>query len=175
MSSVTCEDSDKLCELEAIQKELEELMVKKEMLQKKGKGTSLEGNEDQLESLTFYKTEIPQGGIYMLPPPLLKQEDITLESRLKPKPAEERPSGPIMPVDGLGQMSAITRCPCCDEVVSTETCRKVGETVWMLCCLCSIMGCFAGCCLIPFFIDRMKDVEHQCPHCQAHIHTYQPF
>eukprot|EP00064_Thunnus_orientalis_P023040 superscaffoldBa00008336_g23266 len=58
---MTCEDSDKLCELEAIQKELEELMVKKEMLQKKGKGTSLEGNEGmfplkerEFKMITFY-------------------------------------------------------------------------------------------------------------------------
>lgn len=35
--------------------------------------------------------------------------------------------------------------------------------------------CVAGCCLIPFFTDYVKDVHHQCPRCQTHIHTYQPF
>lgn len=35
--------------------------------------------------------------------------------------------------------------------------------------------CVAGCCLIPFFIDHLKSVQHQCPQCQAHIHTYRPF
>lgn len=35
--------------------------------------------------------------------------------------------------------------------------------------------CVAGCCLIPFFMDNVKDVHHQCPRCQAHIHTYRPF
>ncbi|TKS90071.1 Lipopolysaccharide-induced tumor necrosis factor-alpha factor -like protein [Collichthys lucidus] len=32
--------------------------------------------------------------------------------------------------------------------------------------------CVAGCCLIPFFMDKLKDVRHQCPQCKAHIHTH---
>ena len=33
---------------------------------------------------------------------------------------------------------------------------------------------FAGCCLIPFFMDQLRDVHHQCPNCKEHIHTFQP-
>ncbi|KAF3853319.1 hypothetical protein F7725_014007 [Dissostichus mawsoni] len=33
---------------------------------------------------------------------------------------------------------------------------------------------FFGCCLIPFFNDRFKNVQHWCPRCQAKIHTYEP-
>lgn len=44
LSPVTCEDSDDMCELEAIQKELEELMVKKEELENKGMSSNLRAN-----------------------------------------------------------------------------------------------------------------------------------
>lgn len=50
LSSVTSEDSDEQCELQTIQKELEELLVKKEELEKQDKsselsnGTPLYGN-----------------------------------------------------------------------------------------------------------------------------------
>ena len=45
MSSVTHEDGNELSELETIQKELKELLEKKEMLEKQGNTTSTEGDE----------------------------------------------------------------------------------------------------------------------------------
>uniref|UniRef100_A0A665TIY9 LITAF domain-containing protein n=1 Tax=Echeneis naucrates TaxID=173247 RepID=A0A665TIY9_ECHNA len=72
-------------------------------------------------------------------------------------------------VDRLVGKSAVVQCPSCEEVVQTVTCRTVGETTWILCCL-----CVSGCCLIPFFSDKMKDVQHHCPRCQALISTHHP-
>ena len=34
-------------------------------------------------------------------------------------------------------------------------------------------GCM-GCCIIPFFMDQLRDVHHWCPNCQDHIRTFQP-
>ncbi|CAK6961684.1 uncharacterized protein LOC121886836 [Scomber scombrus] len=50
---MTHEDSDELSEIETIQKELEELLEKKEMLEKQGNSTSMEGDEGM-----FYLKEI---------------------------------------------------------------------------------------------------------------------
>ncbi|TDG98202.1 hypothetical protein EPR50_G00216610 [Perca flavescens] len=165
---MSCENSDQLCELEAIQKELEELLVKKEQFARFKSG-------QQDARPPFYKSEIPRGGIYMLPPPLQELEAATLERKVKTKPVSEKPTGPVVPVESLVGTPAVTKCPSCEEIVFTETSCRVGEATWILCYLCSIMGCVAGCCLIPFFMSRLKDVHHQCPHCQAKIHTYQPF
>ncbi|XP_040885359.1 uncharacterized protein LOC121175620 [Toxotes jaculatrix] len=166
---MTCENSDEVCELEAIQKELEELLVKKKELAKQGKSSNhtQEGQNDARP--TFYKTKTPRGGIYTLPPPQLKQEDITLQQ------GAGTPTGPVVPVDKLDRMSAITQCPSCEQVVFTETYSTMSEAMWQMCCLCSVMGCVAGCCLIPFFMDRFRNVHHKCSLCQAHIHTYRPF
>ncbi|XP_051272871.1 uncharacterized protein LOC127372957 [Dicentrarchus labrax] len=168
------EDSGEPCELEAIEKELEELLVKKEELDKQGKSSKLsDGQQDVCP--TFCKTETPCGGIYLLPPPQLTEEDIALDWREKNRTAAEEPKGTTVSADSLGQMPALTQCPSCQEVVFTETCRKRGEATWILCYMCIILGCAAGCCLIPFFLDRLKNVQHRCPRCQALIHTYRPF
>lgn len=167
---MTCEDDDKLCELEAIQKELEELLLKKEEVNKQEKRFRLRANAGHQDK-HFCKTETPRGGIYMLPVPHLTQEDITVKTRT----VAERPTGPVIPVDSLGPNPEITRCPSCEEVVFTETRRTVGEATWMCCCLCALTGCVAGCCIIPFFMSRLKSVHHQCPQCRANIHTHRPF
>ncbi|XP_060884236.1 uncharacterized protein LOC132955402 [Labrus mixtus] len=171
---LTSEDSDKLCELEAIQRELEVLQVQMEELRKQDKSSKSSNGtswttiplSQQETSPTIHYTRKPLGGVYMLPPLQRTQEDIT--------PATERPTGPVVPVDSLGQMAAVTQCPSCHEVVFTETHEKVGEAVWTLSCFCIMFGCIAGCCLIPFFMNRLRNVPHKCPNCQAHIHTYRP-
>ncbi|XP_026207184.1 uncharacterized protein LOC113156321 isoform X2 [Anabas testudineus] len=167
-TAVTSEDSDEGCELEEIQKELEELRVKKEELERQGESFSVTANGDQQKALsTLYKSETPQGGIYMLPP-------ASLEQRVKTTSAAETAGGQIIPVEKLGKESVVTRCPSCEQIISTEIQPKVSEAMWLLCCLFSMMGCVAGCCLIPFFMDSMKKVDHQCPFCQTNIYTYQP-
>lgn len=113
----------------------------------------------------FYKPETPCGGIYMLPP---FQENGPLGEGM---PGEERA---VVAVESLGETPAVTKCPSCQEVVFTETRKRVGETMWLICCLCSLIGCVAGCCVIPFFVDRLRNVQHQCPHCQAQIRTHRP-
>ncbi|XP_029312606.1 cell death-inducing p53-target protein 1 [Cottoperca gobio] len=100
MSSVTCKDGDHLCELEAVQKELEELedmLVKMEI---RGNDPNVEANGGQLHA---WQTR-PHGGIYMLPPlPKQEPEDVTPETTEETSPVEEsQPTGPVAP----GQLAA---------------------------------------------------------------------
>uniref|UniRef100_A0A8D3A6I3 LITAF domain-containing protein n=1 Tax=Scophthalmus maximus TaxID=52904 RepID=A0A8D3A6I3_SCOMX len=121
--------------------------------------SSKSGQQDDCP--TYYKSGTviqPCGGIYILPPPRLTQEDIAVVQTVKTTAEAETPTA-----GSLCQMSAVTRCPSCEEVVFTETQSTVGDTV-----------CAAGCCLIPFCLKGAKNVQHRCPRCQAHIHTFQP-
>ncbi|KAK2885011.1 histone acetyltransferase KAT6A-like [Channa argus] len=168
---MTSEDSDEVCELDTIQKELKELLVKKEELEKQQNSSSVTLNEKKMEDdSSLYSTEKPYGGVYMLPPSQLNKEETA-----KIGPTAQIPIDSILPVERLGRTSVVTRCPFCQEIISTKTSSSVSEAMWLLCCLCSLMGCVAGCCLIPFFADSLKKVQHQCPNCWANISTYQPF
>ncbi|XP_069547403.1 lipopolysaccharide-induced tumor necrosis factor-alpha factor homolog [Brachyistius frenatus] len=115
---------------------------------------------------------MPRGGIYMLPPPQLAQVDVPPEQSVKPAAAADRTTDAVIPVDGLRRTAGLTRCPSCEEVIVTEVCSKVGETMWIVCCLCSMMGCVAGCCLVPFAAECLRDVHHRCPACRADVHTF---
>lgn len=137
MLSVTSEEGNsELCELEAVQKEIEELLVKKAELEEQGKSSELSNDIQLINTLihgnlihlniqmmfnasilspcktclnctcfksgqqdvrpTSYKSEIPRGGIYLLPPPQLTK-DITLEQREETRPEEETPTDTAIP------------------------------------------------------------------------------
>ncbi|XP_013883789.1 cell death-inducing p53-target protein 1 [Austrofundulus limnaeus] len=80
----------------------------------------------------------------------------------------------LVEVEALGRTSEVTKCPSCEEVVVTETHSTRGGAVWIMCFMCTFMGCVAGCCLIPFFMKRLRNTHHHCPQCQAIIHTHHP-
>ncbi|XP_064639651.1 lipopolysaccharide-induced tumor necrosis factor-alpha factor homolog [Lineus longissimus] len=78
----------------------------------------------------------------------------------------------IVSTSKLGQTSVQMQCPTCNALIMTETEYKIGGMVWLICGIIFIVGCWAGCCLIPFCIDELKDVRHSCPNCHQHIGTY---
>ncbi|XP_037546654.1 lipopolysaccharide-induced tumor necrosis factor-alpha factor homolog [Nematolebias whitei] len=108
----------------------------------------------------------------MLPPPLPSQDvpaaEQTHSDRMVP--------GLLHPceLEILGPTAAVTKCPSCAEVVTTETHNTRGAAMWIMCFFCSVMGCVAGCCLIPFYMKRLRNTHHRCPQCQAHISTHYP-
>ncbi|KAM4525303.1 uncharacterized protein PAE49_001282 isoform 2-T2 [Odontesthes bonariensis] len=159
---ITSEDDEEQCELETIRKELEELYGKEEEMKKNGASSKPQANGGNQKKPAIYK-ETPHGGIYILPPVQLEQKDATAA----------QPTSPIIP-ESLGPTAELTKCPTCEEVVVTETSGSMGEAAWTMCILSSLMGCVAGCCLVPFCMKRLRNVHHQCPHCGAHIHTYKP-
>ncbi|XP_074518713.1 lipopolysaccharide-induced tumor necrosis factor-alpha factor homolog [Halichoeres trimaculatus] len=164
------EDSDTQCELDTIQKELEELLGEQEELQKQGSNSKLSTVTQGQQELcpTSGEAVIPSGEIFTVLPLTPEQNNVT-------ETTTERKTGPVIPVDELGQEADVTQCPSCKEVVFTETQRKVGEAACVASCLCAIIGGVAGCCLVPFFLERLRNVHHKCPLCHAHIHTHSPF
>uniref|UniRef100_A0A3P9LVM3 LITAF domain-containing protein n=1 Tax=Oryzias latipes TaxID=8090 RepID=A0A3P9LVM3_ORYLA len=159
----TSEDGDQMCELETIQKELQELEALKENMVGNGVRFIATGRRGPQVSNHVYR-ESPRGGIYTLPPPELQLEDTATQTR----------EHQILPVESLGHKPATTKCPSCQAVIVTQTRFKVGLSSCLVCFVCSTLGCVAGCCLIPFFTNRFKNVLHSCPRCQTHIRTFTP-
>ncbi|CAL8381540.1 unnamed protein product [Gadus morhua 'NCC'] len=88
-----------------------------------------------------------------------------------PPPCERVPNAnEEVPIAELGREPGVTGCPNCGEVVTTKIVKKRGDANWMLCCLLAMFGCIGGCCLIPFCVGNLMDVQHSCPSCQTTIH-----
>ncbi|RVE59362.1 hypothetical protein OJAV_G00187750 [Oryzias javanicus] len=157
------EDGEQLGELETVQKELLELQALKDKMVEKGANFIAGTSRGPQVSSHVYR-ESPRGGIYTLPLPDMQLEGTAAQTR------EHR----IVPVESLGSKPATTKCPSCQAVVVTRTQLKVGAPSFIVCFVCSMLGCVLGCCLIPFLTKRFKNVHHYCPRCQTHIYTFMP-
>ena len=62
-------------------------------------------------------------------------------------------------------------CSCKNHVMTTVTYRVGKMTIVFAAALC-LLGCFGGCCLVPFLWKRFQDVEHVCPNCQLKLGKY---
>ncbi|RWS04558.1 lipopolysaccharide-induced tumor necrosis factor-alpha factor-like protein [Dinothrombium tinctorium] len=63
-------------------------------------------------------------------------------------------------------------CTHCGESVMTKIRTTSGLLTWFMCIVICLIGCFWGCCLIPFCMKMFKDVEHRCPKCKAFLGIY---
>ncbi|XP_068102944.1 lipopolysaccharide-induced tumor necrosis factor-alpha factor [Hyperolius riggenbachi] len=63
-------------------------------------------------------------------------------------------------------------CPYCTRMTTTRLVHSSGALAWLSCGGLCLLGCGFGCCLIPFCIDSLKDVDHYCSNCQALLGTY---
>nr|XP_056722203.1 lipopolysaccharide-induced tumor necrosis factor-alpha factor [Euleptes europaea] len=63
-------------------------------------------------------------------------------------------------------------CPSCSKVIVTRLSHSAGALTWLSCGSLCLLGCAAGCCLIPFCVDALLDVDHYCPSCNALVGTY---
>uniref|UniRef100_A0A8C5Q093 Lipopolysaccharide induced TNF factor n=1 Tax=Leptobrachium leishanense TaxID=445787 RepID=A0A8C5Q093_9ANUR len=75
---------------------------------------------------------------------------------------------PIVFHDRPVQMS----CPYCGQIMTTRLSYTSGALTWLSCGGLCLLGCGAGCCLIPFCIDSLKDVDHYCSSCTAIVGSY---
>ncbi|CAK8695725.1 unnamed protein product [Clavelina lepadiformis] len=62
-------------------------------------------------------------------------------------------------------------CPHCNTNIVTACKAKVGVGTYVVCGILAAVGCWLGCCLIPFCIDDCKDVVHDCPSCHRTLHV----
>ncbi|MFT7798894.1 cell death-inducing p53-target protein 1 [Arapaima gigas] len=65
-----------------------------------------------------------------------------------------------------------TVCPHCQQAIVTAISHDVGLMNILFCLFCCFVGCDAGCCLVPCFLNDLKDVTHTCPSCKGYIYTY---
>ncbi|XP_067285647.1 UBA-like domain-containing protein 1 [Pseudorasbora parva] len=154
-------------ELEKIEEELKLLEQKeKDLVQKKSSCLTTQ-SQDPIQA--------PIQGLYILPvsptdiisPIITLQEEIpgTVSSTNTVQANTET----LINLDDLTMSPAKVKCPSCHKTVTTEIGYKVGSNAFLFCCLLSVVGCLAGCCLVPFFVNRFKDVIHICPSCHKKI------
>ncbi|XP_007937916.1 lITAF domain-containing protein [Orycteropus afer afer] len=63
-------------------------------------------------------------------------------------------------------------CPFCRNAIVTVTRRVPGLLVWLMCSGLTLFGCVLGCCLIPFCMEGLMDVQHSCPVCHRDLFRY---
>jgi len=57
-----------------------------------------------------------------------------------------------------------------EGLTKTEFCP--GTLTWISAGAICLFGCWAGCCLIPFCVNDLQDVDHFCPHCHQLVGKY---
>ncbi|KAG8432904.1 hypothetical protein GDO86_017243 [Hymenochirus boettgeri] len=73
----------------------------------------------------------------------------------------------------LAEYPAYTVCPSCRENVVTLVVFQCGILTWLLCFITALLGgLLCCCCFVPFCINEVKDADHYCPRCNAHIFKY---
>ncbi|XP_067284861.1 lipopolysaccharide-induced tumor necrosis factor-alpha factor homolog [Pseudorasbora parva] len=71
----------------------------------------------------------------------------------------------------LRELPGQTMCPHCKNQVITITEHYSGLMAWLACGCLALIGCWP-CCLVPFWMDSCKDVEHRCPNCNNILSVY---
>ncbi|XP_033998474.1 U11/U12 small nuclear ribonucleoprotein 25 kDa protein isoform X3 [Trematomus bernacchii] len=77
----------------------------------------------------------------------------------------------ILDLENLPPRPTRTQCPECEQFITTETFTSISSVTWLMCFMTALIGCIAGCCLIPFCMDRFKSTTHRCPKCRTSIIT----
>ncbi|XP_053551202.1 lipopolysaccharide-induced tumor necrosis factor-alpha factor [Bombina bombina] len=63
-------------------------------------------------------------------------------------------------------------CPYCTRMITTRLVFSSGALTWLSCGGLCLLGCGAGCCLIPFCVDALKDVDHFCTNCHRIVGSF---
>ncbi|CAJ1053910.1 lipopolysaccharide-induced tumor necrosis factor-alpha factor [Xyrichtys novacula] len=75
----------------------------------------------------------------------------------------------VCPVGPLGDGPVQVPCPKCKQTVLTKVDYTSGLLTYLSCGGLLLCGFVFGCCLIPFCVDRLKDVQHSCPNCKTEL------
>ncbi|KAL6102598.1 uncharacterized protein ACO6RY_02177 [Pungitius sinensis] len=73
----------------------------------------------------------------------------------------------ILDVEKLPHHPCRTQCPECKQFILSETSHSVSSVTWLVCFMAAMVGCVAGCCLLPFCMDSLKSTTHRCPRCRS--------
>ncbi|CAF1403066.1 unnamed protein product [Rotaria magnacalcarata] len=78
----------------------------------------------------------------------------------------------FQPLLALGQTSVECTCTNCHSLVKTRVKHTSGLLVWLLAIILFFLGCVCGCCLIPFCVPEIKNIQHYCPRCKVLLGEY---
>uniref|UniRef100_A0A6I8T029 Lipopolysaccharide-induced tumor necrosis factor-alpha factor homolog n=1 Tax=Xenopus tropicalis TaxID=8364 RepID=A0A6I8T029_XENTR len=79
---------------------------------------------------------------------------------------------PVQGANNFREAPTFTTCSFCQSQVRTRTEYTIGSLTVILFLIIILFGCWFGCCLIPFFVQHCKDVNHFCPNCNRLIHRF---
>lgn len=82
-------------------------------------------------------------------------------------------STPWTPIPLLKEESRVVRCENCGQSGPTELDHEPGLITWIGFCGLSLAGLVCGCCLIPFCLNKTKDVRHRCSSCHQVLARYE--
>ena len=63
-------------------------------------------------------------------------------------------------------------CPSCSQQVTTAIKTDTSLLQHLLAFGCIVIGCWLGCCLVPYCMDNMRQVTHSCPSCNITLGIY---
>ncbi|OWF47962.1 lipopolysaccharide-induced tumor necrosis factor-alpha factor homolog [Mizuhopecten yessoensis] len=78
----------------------------------------------------------------------------------------------VQPQIGFGPNPTPMQCQHCHANISTALEYEAGALTWLSAGVLCIFGCWLGCCLIPFCINDLSDVQHKCPNCNKLVGVY---
>merc|ERR1712002_358114 len=115
-----------------------------------------------------------QGGAYPPPPPgVYVAQPGYGQQKGVPPPGYQQVAGGQTVVVIQSQIQSYqpvqTTCPFCQQTIMTRVRYESGGLTWLAAGGIALMGCWLGCCLIPFCIDEAKDAIHECPSCNKII------
>lgn len=102
---------------------------------------------------------------YQAPPPRMQPVGPTTTTIITPPT-------PIIVNMVFGESPVSMVCPHCQTHIITCTTYQDGTLTWLSAGALLLLGCWLGCCLIPFCLDGCKDVIHSCPNCHARLGSY---
>lgn len=80
----------------------------------------------------------------------------------------------VIATPNFGRTPVQCTCPRCRSIIVTRTEESVGVLAWLICFILVLVGCWLGCCLIPFCISDIQNIQHYCPNCNALLGEYRP-
>lgn len=81
------------------------------------------------------------------------------------QPTQKPPTNPNL----LSSQSMFCVCPHCRYEGQSITTKVTGLANHIGAAGTCLIGCWLGCCLIPYCLDDLKDTEHQCASCKRLI------
>lgn len=84
----------------------------------------------------------------------------------------QQPTHVAVSAMSFGESPVAMSCPNCKLNIVTATSYVTGTLTWLACLGLCVIGCDAGCCLIPFCFDPLKDVVHICPSCCTQLGVF---